>query len=146
MVLRAAVTDVGNGGAVDGHAACRASEGEVAVVAENLVGMDLAGGGRAEGVCRNHGGVVDEMAEAALVDHVICQFIDFSAWEIVIPEEGELGGRVAVWEGAIPVRTRRRGSEEAVEETAVGTVDMRCGGRSGMDMRCRSRGGSSGWL
>ena len=110
MVLGSAPADVRDGVAVDGHAAGRAAEGEVAIVAENLVGMDLAGDGGAEGVLRNHGGVVDEMAEAALVDHVICQFIDFSAWEIVIPEEGELGGRVAVWEGAIAVRTRRRGS------------------------------------
>ena len=71
VVLRAAVADVRDGGAVDGHAARRASEGEVAVVTENLVGVDLAGDGGAEGVFRNHGGVVDEMAEAALVDHVV---------------------------------------------------------------------------
>ncbi len=71
MVLGSAPADVRDGVAVDGHAAGCASEGEVAIVAENLVGMDLAGDGGAEGVLRNHGGVVDEMAEAALIDHVI---------------------------------------------------------------------------
>ena len=71
MVLCAAPADVRNRCAVDGHTAGRATEGEIAVVAENLVGMDLAGHGGAEGVFRNHRGVVDEMAEAALIDHVI---------------------------------------------------------------------------
>ena len=71
MVLGSAPADVRDGRAVDGHTAGRASEGEVAVVAENLVGMDLARHCRAEGVFGDDGGVVDEMAEAALVDHVI---------------------------------------------------------------------------
>ena len=71
VVLGSAPADVRDGCAVDSHAAGCASEGEVAVVTENLVGVDLAGDGGAEGVFRNHGGVVDEMAEAALIDHVI---------------------------------------------------------------------------
>ena len=91
VVLRTAPTDVRDSVAVDGHAAGCAAESEVAVVAENLVGMDLARHCGAEGVCGNHGGVVDEMAEAALVDHVVVEFIDTSAGEVVVPKEGELG-------------------------------------------------------
>ena len=71
VVLGSAPADVRDGRAVDGHAAGRAAEGEVAVVTENLVGMDLSRHSRAESGCRDDGGVVDEMAEAALVNHVV---------------------------------------------------------------------------
>ena len=111
VVLRAAPADVRDGGAVDGHAAGRAAEGEIAVVAENLVGMDLAGHGGAEGVFRNHGGVLDEMAEAALVDHVVFDFIDTAAGEVVVPDEGAFTmslSDISVTARTVIVRSRLR--------------------------------------
>lgn len=79
----------GDRSAVDGYAALGAGEGQLAVGAENLIGVTIAGQGTAGFSCGDDGGIVHEMAVAALVDFVAFGGIDDTADGVVIPAEGE---------------------------------------------------------
>ena len=91
MVLGTAVADVRDGVGVDGDAAGRATEGVVAVVAENLIRVILPRKRGAEGIGGDDGGVVHEVAVAAFIDGIVFDFIDPSAGEVVEPQVAELG-------------------------------------------------------
>ena len=87
--------------AVDSDAACGAREGQLSVVAENLVGVAVSWQCSAGFHYGNDGGILHEMAVATFIDFVGFRCVDNTADGIVIPAEGESGRWMTVRESVM---------------------------------------------